>query len=219
MKYTILGAPLSPFVRKVRVFCSEKGIPYGMNPVNPFAPPDWFGVVSPLKRIPVLAIEMDDGSTEHLADSSAICAMLEQAHPDLPLLPADPVERGKALWFEEYGDTALVSLMGPGIFQAVVLARLMGREPDHEKARKTLETDLPPLFDYLESVLGDNEFLVGSALTIADIGIATPFVNMQHAGLDVDASRWPRLAAFLQRILGRPSFAECIAGERAALNR
>ena len=26
MNYTILGAPLSPFVRKVRVFCAEKDI-------------------------------------------------------------------------------------------------------------------------------------------------------------------------------------------------
>ena len=217
MKYTILGAPLSPFVRKVRVLCSEKDIPYELKPVNPFAPPDWFLAVSPLKRIPVLAIETDADAIEHLADSSAICAMLEQAHPQPPLLPADPIERGKALWYEEYGDTALVSLMGPGIFQPVVLARMMGREPDHDKAQRTLETDLPPLFDYLEGVIGDRAYLVGDALTLADISIATPFVNMQHAGLDVDAARWPRLAAFLQRILERPSFAGCVSGERAML--
>ena len=59
MRYTILGSPLSPFVRKVRVFCAEKGIAYDLEPINPFSPPDGWREISPLGRIPVLTLTDD----------------------------------------------------------------------------------------------------------------------------------------------------------------
>ena len=72
MNYTILGSPLSPFVRKVRVFCAEKGISYDLKSVSPFDPPEGWSEISPLGRIPVLALNHDDGSTRYLPDSSVI---------------------------------------------------------------------------------------------------------------------------------------------------
>jgi len=40
-------------------------------------------------------------------------------------------------------------------------------------------------------------------------------VNLKHAGVGVDAKRWPKLAAFVQRMHARPSFAPLIAEETA----
>ena len=40
MALRILGANVSPFVRKVRVFCAEKGISYELELMNPFTPPE-----------------------------------------------------------------------------------------------------------------------------------------------------------------------------------
>ena len=51
------------------------------------------------------------------------------------------------------------------------------------------------MFDYLESQLAPGATaLVGKQLTIGDIGVASMFVNLFHAGYGVDAQRWPKLA-------------------------
>lgn len=216
MSYRILGAPISPFVRKVRVVCAEKDLDYELEPINPFDPPAWFVDANPLKRIPVLAVDTTDG-TEYIPDSSVICDYLQQCHPQPTLLPEDALSRARALWLEEYADTDLVSVIGGGIFQPIVLARLFGREPDVDKAKATVADALPPFLDYLESRVAGRDFVIGDALTLADISIASPFVNMQHAGFEVDAGRWPELGRYLGAILARPSFAGCIEGERRML--
>lgn len=217
MKYVVLGAPLSPFVRKVRVFCAEKDIEYSQEPISPFDPPEGWREISPLGRIPVLAIEDDDGSRRFLPDSSVICAFFDQLFPEHPLIPQAPIARGEALWFEEYADSEVAAAIGFGIFRTMVLPRLSGQEPDEAKARDTLENRLPPIFRYLDSQIGDKEFLVEDRLTIADIATATSFVNMDHAGFSVDARRWPNLAAFVERMHARESFAACIDQERKIL--
>jgi glutathione S-transferase len=217
MKYILMGSPLSPFVRKVRVFCAEKGIDYDLDPVNPFSPPDGWREISPLNRIPVLALEDDDLSRRFLPDSSVICAFLDQLFPEHRLIPEAPFARGEALWFEEYADSDLAAAIGTGIFQPIVFSKMQGKDPDEAKARDTIENRLPRFLDYLESQVADKEYLVEQRFTIADISTATSFVNMSHAGFSPDASRWPKLSAYLERILGRLSFAECIEEERKML--
>jgi len=214
MKYRILGSQMSPFVRKVRVFCAEKGIDYELEAVSPFDPPEGFAEISPLKRIPVLVIEDDDGTRRYLPDSSVICAFLDQMHPEHRLIPEAPLARGEALWFEEYADSELASSIGFGIFRPVMVARMQGQEPDMDKAHDTLENRLPRPFTYLEGQIGDKPFLVEDRLTIADIATTTSFVNMQHCGFEPDEKRWPRLSAYLKRMMALPSFQACIAEER-----
>ena len=42
-------------------------------------------------------------------------------------------------------------------------------------------------------------------------------MNLGHAGVTVDAKRWPKLAAYVERIHSRPSFKALIEEERAGL--
>ncbi len=121
------------------------------------------------------------------------------------------------MWLEEYADSDLAAAIGVGIFQPMVFPRMQGKEPDEEKALDTLNNRMPPFFDYLEAQIGDREFLVEDRFSIADIAVATSFVNMAHAGLAPDAKKWPQLTHFLERVHARDSFAECIAGERKML--
>jgi glutathione S-transferase len=44
-------------------------------------------------------------------------------------------------------------------------------------------------------------------------------VNLEHGGERVDRGRWPRLAAYLERVHSRPSFKACIEEEKAVLAR
>jgi len=212
----IYGMKGSPFVRKVQVLLAEKGIAYDFKGVNIFPAPDWFVEISPAKKIPVLrdrsVAEEGEGGT--IADSSAICAYLERKHPTPALYPSEAFEYGRALWFEEYADSELAARVGLGLFRPLVVARLLGQEPDVERGRKTLREELPPLFDYLERALGGGDYLVGGIFGVADIAVASQIVNLRFAGGDVDAGRWPRLAAHADRVLARPSFAACIDDER-----
>jgi glutathione S-transferase len=208
---TVYGAPVSPFVRKVRVALAEKGVQYDLDPVVPFGPNPEFRKISPLGRIPAFR----DGDRT-LADSSVICVYLDRTYPTPALYPSDPYEHARALWFEEYADGGLVTVTGPKIFfQKFVAPRFFNRPTDEAMVTKAIEEELPPMFDYLEAELGDGDYLVGRALSIADIGVCTHFVNLRHVGVQVEAKRWPKLAAYVQRIHSRPSFKGLIEEETA----
>jgi glutathione S-transferase len=206
MALTVLGGGVSPFVRKVRVVLAEKGLDYQHEQVNPFAPPPGWRDISPLGRIPALK----DGERV-INDSSVICAYLERRFPKPALYPTDDYENARALWFEEFADGGMTPVSGPRVFFACVLKPLVGgkAEPDPADvavAEKVVSEELPKFWDYLERELGDEEYFVGGRLSIADISVASPFVNLRHAGFAPERKRWPKLRAFLDRMHGRPSF-------------
>jgi glutathione S-transferase len=191
---------------------AEKNIPYEHDEVVPFNVSAEYKKISPLGKIPALT----DGD-KALADSSVICAYLERTHPQPALYPADAYEYARALWFEEYADSALVGVVGPKIFFPKIIGPLFfQRQPDEAAIQKAIDEELPPLFDYLEGQLGTAPALVGGRFSIADIATCTQFVNLRHAGVSVDAKRWPKLARYVAAIHERPSFAKIIAAERAA---
>lgn len=208
---TIHGVNASPFVRKVRVALAEKGIAYDLIPVMPMGQTQEFLAISPLGKIPVY----QDGEFT-LPDSSCIIAYLEKTSPEPPLYPGDAHAFGKALFYEEYADTRLAEVLGPLFTQRVVTVKIMKGEPDQAVIDEAL-TSTPPVLDYLESAIGDEEFLAGGELSVADIAVATMFVNWAHAGETIDAKRWPKLAAYIDRILARPSFKAVIEEEQAQL--
>jgi glutathione S-transferase len=218
MPIKILGANVSPFVRKTRVFCTEKGIPYELEQISPFAPPPGWREKSPLGKIPVLE---HDG--RYINDSSVICAYLEKIHPEPALFPKDPYEFARALWLEEFMDGGVVPFAGASVFRPLALDPVLTRkEPDAAAiaaAEQVLEEKVAPLFAYLESQLGSAQYFVGNRLTIADIAVASPLVNLRHAGYPPDAKRFPRLAEFVTRMHGRPSFKACIEEERPVFGK
>jgi glutathione S-transferase len=91
---------------------------------------------------------------------------------------------------------------------------MSGKECDVDTARKTLTEVMPRFFDYFEGLAKGREFLVGESFGIADISVATQFVNLPHAGGRVDPLRWPGLADYIERMLARESFAACVADEQ-----
>ena len=211
---TLYGSGLSPFVRKVRVALAEKGIAYEHDPVIPGNPDPTFRAMSPLGKIPAFR----DGDRS-MCDSSIICQYLERTHPTPPLFPQDAYDYARALWFEEYADTALVEVVGGKIFFPRVVAKmLMGKEPDEAAIQKVIDEELPPRFDYLESKI-DGPYLVGDRLTVADIAVTSPLVNLRLAGVSLDAARWPKLARYVAGHMERPTFAALIAEDKGLLGQ
>jgi glutathione S-transferase len=205
----IHGIGPSPFVRKVRIVLEEKNLAYELNPIMPGAGDDGLAAISPLGKIPVLE---EDGWT--MPDSSVIIAYLEATHPDPAVYPVDARLLARARWFEEYADTALVSVIGPDIFrQRVVGPAFFGKDCDESVVRTAIDEKLPPLFDYIEGELGSNDYLAGD-FSIADISVVSMLINMAHASELVDSERWPGLAGLYQRVVDRPAVARLIAEER-----
>ncbi len=204
----IYGSPVSPFVRKVATVCLEKGAAFDVQPVNIFDQPDWFRAISPMKRIPVLRDRSiaEEGVSGTIADSSAICAYLEKKHPEPALYPTDPYAHGRALFIEEYADTALAPVGGLGIFRPIFFSITKGEEPDLDTARDAWANKLPPVFDYLESALGDAEFFAGDAFSIADISVACCLMQVALVA-ETPLDNWPKFAAHFERMQARPSIA------------
>jgi len=209
----IYGSSLSPFVRKVLAYAGEKGIELELKPTVPGDPDPEFREASPFGKMPGLR----DGDYV-LPDSSAIIHYLEAKYPDPPLIPADPKLRGKCVWFDEFADTILVNCGAKIFFNLIVAPRFLGRPGDLEAAKQAELNDLPPILDYLERTVPDEGgYLVGDRLTLADIAVAGPFANFRHTKTRVDAERYPRTVAFVERILERPSLARWVERETAFL--
>lgn len=209
----LYGSSLSPYVRKVLAYAAERGIELDVQPTGfPNHSPEYLEA-SPFKKMPALR----DGDYM-LADSSAIIHYLEAKYPERPLIPAEPKLRGKTIWFDEFADTILVSCGAKIFFNLIVAPRFLGREGDLEAARQAELNDLPPILEYLEKVMPrEGGYLVGDALTLADIAVASPFANFRHTDTKVDADRYPRTAAYVDRILARPSLAPLVEREAAML--
>ena len=211
----LYGSSLSPFVRKVLAFADEKGIELEVQPTGLPQPGPEFLEASPFRKMPALR----DGDYT-LADSSAIVHYLEAKHPEPALIPADPKLRGKTIWYDEFADTVLVTCGAKIFFNRIVAPRFLGREGDLTAAEQAELNDLPPILDYVESIApADGEYLVGDALTLADIAVAGPFANFRHTDTKVDPERYPRTVAYVERILARPSFAHWVDRETALLGR
>ena len=209
----IIGSYVSPYVRKVTACMALKGLEYEIDPITPFFGGEEFDRLSPLRRIPVLA----HGDLA-LCDSTVICAWLDEAYPDPPLLPASPADRARARWLEEYADTRLGDILIWGLFyQKIVHPNVWGEPGDQARIGKTLAEDAPAALDYLETQLPAADFLFGE-IGLADIAIASFFRNAAYAGFTPDPSRWPRTAGFVERTLAHPCFAATYPFERAQMS-
>jgi glutathione S-transferase len=205
---TVIGSFVSPYVRKVLACLNLKGLEFEVDPITPFYGNDEFRRLSPLCRIPVLI----DGDFS-ASDSSVICAYLDEAYPRHPLLPADPKERAKARWLEEYADTRLGDLFIWNLFYQKVVHPLVWGEPgDQARIDQALNDDIPAALNYLECELPPDGFLFDD-IGVADISIASFFRNGAYAGFTVDTARWPRTAGFVERTLAHPCIAQLLPFE------
>ena len=213
MSLIVYGAPLSPFVRKLRLFLAEKGLEYQLEIITPFGQPEWYRELSPLGRIP--ALKDDDFA---LADSSVICHYLEEKYPDLEALyGSTPAQRARINWLEKYADYELAPLTTFAVFRNRVLKPTMQQPCDEAAVQSALHDKLPAHFDYLEKTLGSADYFVDNRLSMADLAISCQLINLEHGGERVDSQRWPQLAALLERIKARPSVHAVLPGEQRTL--
>ncbi|MFT4570292.1 MAG: glutathione S-transferase [Hyphomicrobiaceae bacterium] len=207
---TLHGASASPFVRKVMVVLAVKELPYEHIPAMPWSNDAALKKVSPLEKVPAL----QDGDLT-IADSKVICRYLDNAYPEVAVYPRDPAGRAKADWFEEYGGTALAESAGAIFFHRFMRPMVFKQEVDEDAVTKITEKKLPPLLEYLESQLPAQGFLFDS-FGVADMAVVSPLINAGYAGYAVDSERWPKLAAFAERVKTHNAVEPLLAAEAKA---
>ena len=206
----LYGANASPFVRKVMAVLAMKQLPYEHIPSMPFSGDQELAKVSPLSKVPALI----DGDL-NIADSKVICRYLESAYPEVPVYPTDAQERARADWLEEYGGTVLAEAAAGIFFQRFMVPNVFKRPVDEEAVDAIINKSLPPLLDYIEGEVPAEDFIFGD-LTVADLALASPFVNAGYAQYQIDAARWPKMSALVERVKAHRVMLPLLEAEAAA---
>ncbi|WP_324750801.1 glutathione S-transferase family protein [Sphingomonas sp. LY54] len=209
----VYGSSISPFVRKVLAFGAEKGLELESRPLPLGSDDPEFLEASPFKKIPAFR----DGDFG-ISDSSAIITYLDAIMPEPNLIPLEAKARARTIWYDEFADTILAGCGTKMFFNRVVAPRFMKRDGDLATADKAEREELPPILDYLERIIPDSGWLIEDRLTLADIAVASPFVNLQHLGVAWADGR-PKLAAYVEAMLARDSFRSWVERETAFLAR
>ena len=209
---TIHGVPLSVHTRKAIVTAILKDIDYKFEvviPVIPDNPPPNWRALSPTGLIPA----MQDGDFT-LADSTAICLYMEKKQPAPAVLPGEGKAYGRALWFDAYaGGTIFRHVVHPLFHQTIVAPNIRKVPSDRAVIDQVLNAVQPEIFGYLESEI-DGKFLIGNAMTLADIAIASNFIIYQYIGYKIDAARYPKLAKYVRGVADNAAFREALDDEK-----
>jgi glutathione S-transferase len=191
---------------------AEKGLALESAFTPPNSTDESFRACSPFGKIPGFR----DGDFT-ISDSSAIIAYLEAKFPEPALIPLEPKARARTIWYDEFADTIMVPAMAKLFFNRIVAPRFLGQPGDQEAADKAERDEVPPLLAYLETVIPASGFLVEDRLTLADLAVASPFVNVMHAGFKLDKDAYPKTAAYVAAIHSRSSYAPIVEVEKKLL--
>ena len=95
----LYGSLASPYVARVAMFASLKGIDLPMEPPPGGMGSDEYKQINPTGKIPSLEV-----NGHCIAESEVICEYLEGVHPEPPLIPADPLGRAQTLMISRMTD-------------------------------------------------------------------------------------------------------------------
>lgn len=192
------GVSASPYVRKVIAVLAMKQLSFEHKQQMPFARDAEFNKISPLGKVPAL----QDGDIT-LCDSTVICEYLEDIYPEINVYPINHANKAKARWVEELADSRVTELAAGIFFQRFMRPMAFKKDPDEALIAKIIDKDLPPILDYLETLVPATDFIFGE-LQLADVSLVSPFINASYANYTVDAQRWPKLSAFIDRVRAHP---------------
>ncbi|MDU8927990.1 glutathione S-transferase family protein [Alisedimentitalea sp. MJ-SS2] len=204
---TLYHVPLSPFCRKVRLSLAEKKIECGLIEEKYWEQGPDFMRRNPAGKIPVLKI---DGMT--LSESAAICEYLEEAHPQVPLMPADPVGRYEVRRLVGWFDDKFHSEVTSNLVYERVNKKLMGQGYPDSKNVKTGAQKIKYHLDYMAWLLDQRRWLAGDVMTLADFAAAAHLSTLDYIS-DVDWNRSEVVKDWYAKIKSRPAFRNILADQ------
>ncbi|HEX6832258.1 MAG TPA: glutathione transferase GstA, partial [Rudaea sp.] len=156
--------------------------------------------INPRGYVPTL--ELDDGT--RLTEGPAIVQYLADQKPDARLAPPNgTIERTRLQEWLNFVSTELHKTYSP-LFDP--------KMPDAAKA--IFKEKLMHRYAWLDPILAQQDFLMGSQFTVADVYL---FVVTRWAKyFDIDVHQWPGLAKFMARMGERPAVIAALHAESLA---
>lgn len=199
--------PLSPYSRKVRLVLAEKRLPFDLKTEKIWDRQPAYLELNPACTVPTLV--EDSGLV--IPDSRVICEYLEEAYPDVCLLPrnsmAERVEtRRLVAWFDEkFWDEVARNLL----WEKTLKQSLKLGSPDANALRAGY-ANLKQHLQYIGWLAEHRSWLAGPNLTVADFAAAAMLSSLDFLG-DVDWSASAAAKDWYARIKSRPSFRAILA--------
>lgn len=201
--------PFSPYAQKVKISLREKGLafeavlPGGLGAGGAAGE---FVEANPRAEVPAL-IDRD----VRIFDSTIILEYLEDAYPNLTMLPAAPAERARVRMLEEVMDTHFEAINW-GLSELKWFKRAEGEAGLALERRAKSQTE--GFLAWLERQLGGRQWFNGETFGWGDLCVA-PYVN-GSVGHGNPPPAGSDLADWLARANARPSVSETLK-EAAAM--
>lgn len=187
--------PISPNSRRVWITLLEKELEFELVEVKldgeQFQPE--YLALNPFHHIPVL---VDDGF--NIVESLAILDYLEAKHPKPVMLPTDAKEKAIVRMVQ----LVTVNELLPAAYPLLpLMLGLPGGDP--EKIEQALQK-VATVLKFFENLLGDRPYFGSQSLTLADVvaGTVVPWLPR----VDVSLSDYPKLNAWCDRLMARPTW-------------
>ena len=196
----LCGFDISNYFNKTRIAMLEKGVPFELDPNCRPSQKEEFLARTPMGKVPFLEV---DGT--QLSESQVICEYLEDAYPQKPLYPRDPLQRAQVRELITIMELHM-ELVGRRLYGQV----FFGQPPLSEGARQAVEKDLTKGIRAFRSRAKFDPYVAGSQLTLADCAafVHLPLVSLVTKlafGQDMLESM-PQIKPYLKMIGERPAF-------------
>lgn len=200
-EFIVHGIPGSPYMRAVEVALREKSAPYRAQALTPgeHKSPEYMAL-HPFGRIPAF-----EHGNFRLYETQAILRYIDDVIPSPPLEPADPRLAARMNQIMGINDWYFFPLVGRTIvFNRIVGPKLL-RLPVDEAAIAAAVPEGQRCVAELDRLLGEQPFLAGDQLTLADVLLAPQldFFAATPEGAAILAGT--RLSTWLARMNKRPS--------------
>jgi glutathione S-transferase len=198
----LLGSPLSPYTRKVRVVLAEKRIECELEMVDVAPVENRVNPHNPLGKIPTLLL--DDGTA--LYDSRVIVEFLDNVSPFSRLIPDDNRDRVQVRRWEALAD---------GVLDAGLLVRYEGLREKGEQSRAWTDKQLARMRRGMAQMAADLDgrgWCHGDRYSLADIavGCCMGWLGFRRpGGLDWHGEH-PVLARHYAKLMERASFEDTV---------
>lgn len=207
MAVTLYFHPLSSFCHKVLIALYENGTPFTAKLIELGDPSSRAAFLElwPTAKIPLL---LDPTNDRTVPESSIIIEYLDQHYPGArPLLPPDQDTNFETRLWDRLFDFYVMLPM-----QKVVADRFRAEgEHDPVGVADAIST-LRMAYDLVESRLGDRTWGAGGDFSIADCSAAP---SLFYASIvEPFPQAHPRLAAYFERLMSRPSVKRTLAEAR-----
>ena len=214
----------SPLCEKVRRIMHYKGIEYQINEVDRAKTEDYVSV-SPYGKFPAID---DDGSP--VCDSTDIAHYFEGKFPEKALVPEDPVLAAQVHVLEDWADESLyfyeitmrlawehnarnnikvfMETMPPTLTEEQALGFLTNAAQNlvsvqglGRKTREQIVADADRHLAAISNLVGDDGWLVGNSITLADISVISQLKCLLMATEVVEMlDSYPGISAWIDRV-------------------